>query len=156
MKLSLQYYPQTEKHSCGPVSLRMIFEHLGKTYSEEELIALCRAIPKLGTNHKNLIKGVKNEGFEYIEKNKGTVDEIMRFIDEGRPVIVNYYDTLSKSGHYAVVSGYDKKEKIIILADPKKGNDHTLYWDEFEKIWHNRNNSSKRWYLVIGRGKIII
>ena len=156
MKLSLKYHPQYKSFSCGPVSLRMVFEHLGKHYSENKMISLCHAMPKIGTSHEQMIEEVEKEGFKYIQKENGTVKEIINFIDDGYPVIVNYLNPLSNGGHHTVIQGYNKKEKILIFADPSNGNDFSLHFKEFEELWHDGNNSSKGWFLVIGRDKIII
>lgn len=155
MKLNLKYYPQHKDYSCGPVCLKMVFEHLGRKYSEEKLIALCKTSEKNGTTHSHLLDEIKREGFEYLVKSRGAIKDIIHFVESGYLIIVNYIEPLSKESHYAVVSGYDEKEKVIILADPCDGNDFTLGWGEFKKMWHNKNNSSKGWFLVVGREFIV-
>lgn len=133
----------------------MIFEHLGKDYSEEKMIRLCHAMPKEGTSHKHLIEEVAAEGFVHKEERNGTIEDIIRYIRDGYPVLVNYLNPLSRHGHYAVVDGFDENEQVLIFADPANGNDYTLHWDEFKSLWHDGDNASKGWMLVVGREKIV-
>ena len=150
MKLNIKYHPQQEDYSCGPACLRMIFNHLGKEYSEEKMIALCKTMPKTGTSHEKIIEVLKNEEIAFFTKTNSSIKQLISLIDKSFPVIVNYYDDESNEGHYSIVSGYDKKEKKIIMADPYKGNDYEVEWSKFRKLWHNGNNTSKKWILVIG------
>lgn len=156
MKINLKYYPQHKDYSCGPVCLRMVFEHLGKKYSEEKLINLCRVSEKYGLNHEHLIKEIENEGFEWYVKNKGTLKDLIRILESGYPAIVNFLDPFSNDGHFAVVTGYTEDKKEIILADPCNGNDFTIPWSEFKERWHNSNNTSKGWFVIMGRESINI
>lgn len=72
------------------------------------------------------------------------------------PPIVNYYNPVSSCGHYAVVQGYSPEEEMLYLADPRNGEDYTLSFSEFRKLWHDEENTSRGWCLIIGREKIII
>ena len=156
MKLKIRYYPQYASYSCGPVSLKMVFDHLGKHYSEEKLIKLCHAIPNNGTSHEHLIEEVKREGFKFVEGHNGSINDIIFYLNNGYPVIVNYINPLSGGGHYSVIDGYDEKENVLIFADPSNGNDYTLHFNKFKKLWHNSKGISIGWFLIIGREKIVI
>jgi ABC-type bacteriocin/lantibiotic exporter with double-glycine peptidase domain len=131
----------------------MIFEHLGKEYSEEQMISLCHAMPKHGTSHEHLIEEVKREGFSCLHKNHGTIKDIIKLLDNGYPVIVNYMNPASQKGHYGLVVGYEDDNKVLILADPKNGDGYTLHWQEFMELWHNENNTSKGWFMIISQEK---
>ncbi|MFB6181609.1 MAG: cysteine peptidase family C39 domain-containing protein [Candidatus Magasanikbacteria bacterium] len=156
MKLGLKYYPQYKKYSCGPVALKMVFEHLGIEYSRERMIELCEAVPKEGTEHKAIIKEVENEGLEYIQQENAEVNDLIKFLENGYPPIVNYYNPISDCGHYAVVQGYSSKEEVLYLADPRNGEDYTLSFSKFEELWHDGDNTSRGWCLIVGREKIVI
>ncbi|MAE42926.1 hypothetical protein CMO93_04085 [Candidatus Woesearchaeota archaeon] len=153
MKIKLKYYPQHKDYSCGPSALRMVFEHLGKHYSEEKMIQLCKAMPKIGTSHNHLIEEVKKEGFYCLEKDHGKIKDIIESLEQGYLPLINYYNPLSNSGHYSVICGYDSNEELLFLADPANGNDYTLSYGEFKKLWHNFLNNSKGWFLLVGRSK---
>lgn len=85
MKLGLKYYPQYKNYSCGPVALKMVFEHLGIEYSREKIIELCEAVPKEGTEHKAMVEEVENEGLEYIQQENAEVDDLVKFLENGYP-----------------------------------------------------------------------
>lgn len=120
------------------------------------MISLCHSMPKTGTSHKHMIEEIEIENFRYIQKNNGTIENIITFLDSGYPVIINYYNPLSRCTHYSVIEGYNSKEKILILADPANGNDYSLHYKEFESLWYDEKITSKGWLLIIGREKIII
>ena len=156
MKIALKYYSQYKDYSCGPISLMMIFEHLGIHYTREKMIDLCHAMPKIGTSNEHIIDEIQNEGLKFQEKKKGDIKDIIRSLENGYPVLVNYFNPLFQCGHYSVVNGYNKQEKIVILADPANGKDFTLSWEEFSRLWHNGNNTIQGWYVIIGRELIVV
>lgn len=151
MIIPIKYYPQYKDYSCGPVSLRMVFEYLGKHYSEAKMIALCKAMPKRGTSHRHMIEAVNKSGLNYEERLNGKIKDLIKLIDLKCPVIINYYNPSFKSGHYSVVRGYDRKKRTIIMADPANGRSYMLSWSKFKRLWHNSNNTSKGWFLIIKR-----
>lgn len=149
---SLKHYYQKEPYSCGPVCLKMVFEYLGIEYTENRLIRLCCAMPKAGTSHGFLISEVKEEGFEFIEKEDSKVEDIVKYIDLEIPVIVNYINPISNNGNYSVVVGYTENNNFI-FADPTNGDNYVLSFKEFEDLWHDGDGESKGWMLVIGKEK---
>jgi len=156
MKLKLEYHKQAKGlSSCGPVCLKMIFEHLGKKYSERELIELCDAVPNRGTSHKNMIDSVKKTGFFYFAKSNGSINELISYVKKGYPVIVNYLNPKSKRGHYSILIGIDENGEKLTFADPSNGYGYKLGFKEFDRIWHNRKKTSWRWFLIINKEKIL-
>jgi len=154
MKINLKYHLQHKDYTCGPSCLQMVFEHLGKKYSEEKMTNLCRTNEKYGTSHQHLIDEIKNEKFEYFLKNNGKLRDLIDCVEAGYLAIINYLDPFSNEGHYAVVTGYTDDKKEIILADPCNGNDFTIPWIELKERWHNSNHTSQGWLVVIGRESI--
>lgn len=154
MKINLKYHLQHTDYSCGPSCLKMVFDHLGKDYSEEKLISLCHTSKKTGTSHEHLIDEIKKEGFEYYIKTKGRLQDLIESIESGYLAIINYLDPFSKEGHYAVVTGYTNDRTEIILADPCNGNDYTIPWTVLRKMWHNEHHTSQGWYVIVGRESI--
>ena len=151
MKLSIKYYPQYLNYSCGPIALKMVFEHLGIKQTRKKLIELCKAMPDHGTYHHDLINEVKNEELKYISNENGQIKDLIKFLEDGYPVIINYLNPLSGHEHYTVLVGYEKENKLLIFADPADGNDFCLSFSEFNNRWHNISSTSIGWYLVIGR-----
>jgi len=154
MKINLKYHPQHKDYTCGPACLRMVFEHLGKKYSEEKLANLCQTSERYGTSHQHLISVIKKEKFKYLLRINGSLRDLIDCVEAGYLVIINYLDPFSNEGHYAVVTGYANDEKEIILADPCNGNDFTIPWHELKERWRNNNNTSQGWLVVIGRESV--
>lgn len=154
MKINLKYYHQHKDHACGPSCLRMVFEHLGKKYSEEKLTDLCHASKKYGTSHDHLVAEINKEEFAHYSKSHGQLHDLINCVEAGYLAIINYLDPFSNEGHYAVVTGYTDDRKEIILADPCNGNDFTIPWRELKERWHNNNNTSQGWFVVVGRESI--
>lgn len=134
----------------------MIFEHLGRPYSEAQLVSLCEAVPHQGTSHKHLVEEVAREGFAYRETSGGSLSYLIDCVDAGYLPIVNYMNPLSNGGHYSIVNGYDLEDAVLIFADPSNGRDFSMHNDQFMQAWHNRNNSSTGWSLIIGREEIVL
>lgn len=147
MKIPLPYYPQHTNFSCGPVCLKMLFAHHGVDYSEEKLIQLCHSVPKFGTSHEHLIEEVRREHFYPHQKTSATIEDILQYLDTGTPVLVNYLNPTTNNGHYSIVCGYE--EESLILADPTNGADYHISHQEFFSHWHNKNNTSSGWLLVV-------
>ncbi len=148
--LKINHYKQTRGlSSCGSVSLKIVFEYYGKKLSEKELIKRTKAFPGKGVSHKNMIKTARALGFKVSEKNKASIKDIKRFINENIPAIVNYINPRTKKGHYSVVRGYNNKSHIIIMADSSNGDNFKISEKDFLKAWHNSKNTSKKWMLIV-------
>lgn len=149
MLLNLKYYPQFSDYSCAAACLRMVFGHYGKKFSEEKLVQFLSISEKHGVSHEKIIRLVRRLGFVPYEYKNGTVRDLIICLEKGTFPIVNYLEPFSNKGHYAVITGYKRKEKKIILADPRNGDDFTISWNMFKKRWINNSKKSKGWFLVI-------
>lgn len=148
-KIKLKYYTQYQDHTCGPVCLMMILRYYKIRVSLDKLVRICKTTKSHGTNHVNLVRAVKKFGFRCIHKSQSSLKEIKQFIRNNVPVIVNYYHDLDEMGHYAIVCGYDDKEKALILADPSRGYNYNLSYKKFLEFWHNHNKNSIKWILAV-------
>jgi len=147
--IKLPYFHQKKDYTCGPASLRMVFNFFGLKTNEEELKKSLRPNKRIGTKHGALIKVARKKGFYcYIHK-KANLHQLRNFIDQGFPVIVNYIEPESNEKHYSVVIGYNKKK--IIMNDPWIGKNFKIKDKEFEKRWHGEHN--KKWIMIISRKK---
>ena len=85
-------YKQKTKFSCGPASLKIVFEYLGKRFSEITLIVLTRVFLKRheGVSNNDLIRTAKWLGFDVRARSKNTLASIKYYLHKKLPVIVNY------------------------------------------------------------------
>ena len=78
------------------------------------------------------------------------LNQVRHFIDIGFPVIVNYIEPFSNTGHYAIIKGYTKKK--IIKNDPFLGNNFMINNKEFESRWVEETGSkTKKWIIVLSK-----
>lgn len=157
MKIGIDYSAQYKNYTCGPASLKMIFDHLGIHYSREEMMEKCGVQPyPYGTETKDILDAIKQEGLVFREFNNGAIEDILRCLESGYPPLVNYYNPISKIGHYAVINGYHAVKNLLYFADPANGKDFTLSYAEFEALWHNSDHTQVGWMVVSGHEKIIL
>ena len=114
--------------SCGPTSLGMAMQYLGKNVSSVQLITDC-GTNRSGTDHAGMVRGAKKNGFSNAKWVYGeSAAWVRRQIDAGKPVVVNV------PNHYMVCIGYDHRG-YLIFNDPNGGK--KLVWSpsHFEANW---------------------
>jgi ABC-type bacteriocin/lantibiotic exporter with double-glycine peptidase domain len=136
---------QQKNYNCGPTCLEMLFDFYEIPHVAEELEALCETSEKHGTHHANLVKAAQSLGAHVEEKENATLSDIAEVLASGHPVLVNYFNPLTKVGHFAIIKGID--EGSVIMADPKNGDNYRLSFDEFDSYWHNHNKTLFRWMM---------
>lgn len=141
---------QTVGFSCGPVTLLNILRQRGDmSHTEEELIELCKADAVTGTTNDNLITAARTLGFTIVEeRDKATVKDIERQLDEDNMVVVNYFYAFSNEGHYAQVAEYD--DKAFYLIDPTAGY-MRIKKEYFVTNWHSQDGTITGWFMAIRR-----
>lgn len=150
--IKLPFFHQKSEYTCGPASLRMVFDFFGLKTKEDELKKLLKPNKIIGTKHKALIKIAQKKGFYCYVHEKANLSQLKNFLDRGFPVIVNYVEPDSNEKHYSVVIGYNKSK--IIMNDPWIGEKFKINLKDFEKRWHGRKN--KRWLMTISKQKFDI
>lgn len=126
---------------CGPASLKIVLAYYGLEKTEKELALLCETKADMGTDDQGLKKAAERLGFTVEIKNQSTFGDIERWINQGIPVIVNWFTTGRKDspdsavadGHYSVVAGMDND--FIYLQDPEIGTIRKLAKGDFMKVW---------------------
>ncbi len=127
------FYPQ-EKYQCGPASLAMVLEWSGLSLRPEDLTSEVYS-PKLkGSLQPSLISAARKHG--RIAYPIAGPEDLFAELEAGHPVIVLQNLGLSwfPRWHYAVVVGYDKSGRNIILHSGKAASAH-LAWRVFNNTW---------------------
>jgi hypothetical protein len=101
-------------------------------------------------NHKLVEAALRLKFFCYVNENS-TIDEVKYFLHLGLPVIVNYTEPYTDGGHFAVVSGYRRLSKRLVLHDPYLGKNYHITEKEFTPRWHGEFQSHNRWMMVISK-----
>jgi len=149
--LKLRFFHQMKEYTCGPASLKMVFDFFGEHLSEKKIAKIAKT-GRNGTSHENIILTARREGFYCYVHENASINQIKHFIDLDLPVIVDYKEPDSDEGHYSVVIGYGKNG--IIMNDPWNGRRFSIPNADFKKRWHDsmKNHSYNRWVLVLSRG----
>ncbi|MBU1349018.1 C39 family peptidase [Patescibacteria group bacterium] len=138
---------------CGPASLKILLDHYGRSFTEDELVAMCDATAERGTDHADMLKAVENIGGTPEAKDGATVDDLREAIRHGLPVVVGWYSTYSEPGdHFSVV--YDIDEDTISLMDPERDEGSvTMPIEEFKKAWYDFDGPEDvrvdRWMMTV-------
>lgn len=95
-------------------------------------------------------KLAKELGYDAKHISGGTIDDIKKAIDEGKPVLITFsVDNVGEPkdgtdrGHYAVIKGYFSKDgKDYLLAQHGWGTAKNKVWEQsaFESSWKTYNN----------------
>lgn len=145
--IKIPFFHQETGYTCGPASMKMVFDFFGLKISEKELKKKLKSNKEVGTNHEYLIKtAVKNGFYCYVHKN-ATINQIKDFLDEGLPVIVHYMEPSSDEEHYSVI--VEIKGRKIIMNDPWNGKRFKLSEKDFTGRWHGK--SRRGWLMVLSK-----
>lgn len=135
-------------YSCGPSALLNALSLKGnRSHTEKELIRLCKAKPRIGTDNSDLVRVAKSVGLTVVEeKRNATIKDIERNIRKGASVIVNYIDAFDGEGHYNVATDYDRK--ALYFMDSSLGA-LRLRKNIFMRWWYNSDRTLPRWYVAV-------
>src|SRR3989344_3374623 len=146
MNLKIPYFRQPTDTTCGPACTRIVLSYYGikdsDSYLEKE-----EKTNKRGTKHSLLIKAIKRAGCRTIQVTDSSLSKLKKYLNMQFPVIINYLEPKTNESHYAVAKGSNKKG--IFLADPYIGNNFFITNSSLLSRWHNEQNTSKDWMLVI-------
>lgn len=133
-----------KKNFCGPATLTMAMNHRNKMITVDELGDQMMTPLPGGTYQTDMISASRRNGMMAIGVH--SLQSLLKEVDSGNPVIVFQNLALEKmpKWHYALVTGYNLKEKSVIL---NSGNDKDLRMNlgVFDHTW----SLGKYWGLVI-------
>ncbi len=145
--MNVPFHEQVTDYTCGPATLQMVFEYLGKPETQKHLARLLKTDPATGTSHLEMIREAEKGGF-YCYVNKGSsLQEIQYFLSRKLPVIVHFIEPSGEEGHYSVITGMKNRE--LILDDPWNGKNIKMSMKDFGERWHDERNHSKQWMMVL-------
>ncbi len=126
----------------------MVAAFFGTHYTSEQLYEIVRPNPDTGTRNKDMIKVAKKLGFSVYSKNKASIENIKKFLNQDLPVIVNFIEPRGKEeGHYSLVVGITDRE--IIFNDPGYGQGFSMGITEFLSRWRSEFEPFQRWMMVV-------
>ncbi len=155
---------QTNGHSCGAASLRIVFRYFGSEFSEQSLARAAQTTDS-GTTPLKLSGVAHRAGFDVSILKEMSIQQLKSATDDGKLVIVAIqawpngkpekidWNNNWEDGHYVVVFAVDEKKVHII--DPAT-NEKSLFLDkeEFQERWHDVDKFKRKWNhlgIVIGK-----
>lgn len=147
--IKLKPFRQSED-KCGPACVKIILDHYGREYSEEELAKIAHTTPDIGTNHEDLVTAVETLGLTPAVKSNATLDDLKAYLSKDVPVIVGWWDV--DEYHYSVIFDIDDRQIRMMDPDSETG-ECTMPIPEFEKVWYDTDSELdtivRRWMMAI-------
>lgn len=120
----ISWLRQPNSYTCGPTSLAMCSQILGKPVSISAFSNACYTTGN-GTSPANLIAGAKKLGFKVTQISRN-ISGVSNAIESGKPVIAHIMTGgvycggwQGNYGHYIVI--YEWNDDYYYIADPTKG-----------------------------------
>lgn len=152
--MNIPYHKQATDYTCGPASLRMVYEYLGHYVSEEELASKLHTTPEVGTVSDNMsIPSLEYGFFTLVQHGKSTIVDIKYFLSMNMPVIVDFIEISREDRHFAVIVGQENNN--FTMNDPWNGEKILIHIEEFDRHWSDARNRYVRWMMVVSREPII-
>lgn len=137
-------FVEQEAAQCGPATLAMVFHYYGKPISVAELLGQVYSKENEGALKSNMIAAARRRGLMAV-KIRG-YESLFREINSDHPVIVFQNVGLSwyPQWHYAVVVGYDLKNRHVYIHSGSDAN-YKEDLNMFDEAWR----LGDYWGLVI-------
>jgi len=130
MLLKVKPYKQKPR-SCGPASLKIIFNYFGVQATESEIAKVSGWTFENGVNAGGLIRAAEKWGFKAFQKELCDFEDIRTYIKRRIPVLVDWFSV--DDGHYSVVVGIDADK--VYICDPQIGRMREFLYDDFKRVW---------------------
>ncbi len=146
-----QRWETSTKNACGPTALLMVLDYYGEKQSLPEVIRSFKISPAKGGFDPNceqnpvcLSGGILEQvaqttyHLEVMASDDWTLDQVYDALSNGHPVIadVTWQLVPGGTGHFVVIYGIDRQNKIVYYHDPYDGADQSASWDVFSASWN--------------------
>src|SRR3989344_750537 len=143
------YYEQEREYTCGPASGRMILASFG-VHRREHHVARVLGTRRAGTNDDAFIRLAKKYQLSYLFMKNADLKKLRNLQKNGYKIIVSYWYSPDKTGHYAVLRKVGSK--YIHLLDPWAGPNHKYSKSYFQKLWDwsicEEPDTNRRWFFA--------
>ena len=154
--LPVRRHLQMGHFDCGPATLKIILDSLGRKMSEKTLMRICHTNKKAGTNPRNLIVALKKLGVKhklYRHGDKKILEDSIRglnlcIVDYQAWMVSDEFKKLD-AGHYSVIFGFN--EDYYYFSDPAKH--HTPKDKEWGYRTVRKDLFFKRWKDISAKGE---
>jgi len=144
MKIALPGLQPEQDYSCVPACIRIVFQYLGKDFSETTISLACKTTPR-GTDQNLAARGIVALGFNAIKMENISFDDMTSYLLKGQPVIaflsVKHLPYGGQVGmHAVVINGFD--DGYVSYIDPARGEEIEINLETFIAAWDERGRLS--------------
>lgn len=140
--LDLPFEQQKTPNLCGLASVEMLTHYYGVSLNDAERQSLSDEAAKNQGISGAVLKAILEQTGYFVAVFPGTIDReptgIYRHLDSRRPLIIMQGTGDGKSGHYALLIGYDPERNLVALLDPARGR-LAVRLENFKKSWMSAN-----------------
>ena len=146
-------FVKQEKDGCGAASIAMVMQYWmlqqGRTAApNSDAIQIQRALysgPARGIYASDLERYLRQQGFRTFAFRGGEWTDLKQQLEKGRPLIVALKPASGNIAlHYAVVTGIDLEQGLVLLNDPAQRKLLKQDRPSFEREW----NATGKWTLL--------
>ena len=124
--------------ACSAASMTEVFDAYGRHFRITDVLKVESQIgaitPQLGLVDPSGIQATASQfGFKTVWSNSWTLDQILNFANQGKPVIISFPPDRYAGGHILVLLGGDAN--TVYLADTSLWNRHSLTRGQFLNWW---------------------
>jgi ABC-type bacteriocin/lantibiotic exporter with double-glycine peptidase domain len=131
--LNVPHFLQSDDSTCGPASLRMVFAYYGVDLPEHTIAKACKHTYEYGCQGEDMVCAAEHFGFDVYLKNNSTIAEIERLVNNGVPVIVDWFCGDPPEGHSSVVIGVSDTD--VYILDPYLEEMRVVSRYDFRRCW---------------------
>lgn len=137
------FIPQDD-YECGPAALAMVLQAAGLHVTADELVAQVYLPGRKGSLQVEILAAARRNGLPAYPL-EPSLDAVLREVAAGNPVLVfqNLSLPVYPVWHYAVVIGYDRERRELLLHSGRTPR-QVLSLDTFERTWAR----GKYWSMV--------
>jgi ABC-type bacteriocin/lantibiotic exporter with double-glycine peptidase domain len=145
------YFEQETPYTCGPACMRMVLSSLGIKKTEKQVTKLLGTNKIRGTNHRDFVSLAEKYKLRYSVNRDSSLDDLKYYLKKGYRIIVCYFHTIGREGHYAVIKSMNARK--ITLMDPIDGPSKVYSLSYFNQMWKSNKTyeGERSWFMAIKR-----
>lgn len=131
--LNVPHLLQSDYSTCGVICLKMVMAYYGKDISEQIIKKACNHTYELGCTSYDMANAAKGFGFDVYLKNNSSITELEYFVNNGFPVIIDWFCGDLPDGHSSVVVGIN--DEYLYIIDPLEKDIREISKEDFIRCW---------------------
>jgi predicted double-glycine peptidase len=153
--IKFKIFKQSNESLCGPASVRSVLNYWGIVREERTIAEKTDYSFKKGCTNEGIVKALKYYGLEAEIQKECTIKDLKYWVDQGIPVIVDFFVTSLNPGEDILPDGHcgvviKVSTNLIWIADPWDGKVRKFKHEDFLRVWFDWKGSPS---TTIDKGK---